>query len=164
VREEIEATPLPGHGILPPTHTPEPESELLSEPESVSAPKSELVAEPEPELTPTAIEVTVEELCSAYETDKVATDTKFTGRIIKITGIVGRIIDGFVLTDIPNTNVVVLDGADEEKGWFVLCEFDKKHGPELNQLTIGQMITVQGKCDSYKVDLHIRDCVLVGRE
>jgi len=164
VREEIKATPLPSHEILPPTHTPESEPELVSEPESISAPKPESVAEPKPELMPTAIEVTVEELCSAYETDKVATDAKFTGRIIKVTGIMDRIIDGFLLIDIPNTDVVVLDGANEEAGWFVLCEFDKKHGPELNQLTIGQMITVQGKCDGYKADIHIRDCVLVGWE
>ncbi len=191
VTEETAPSPPPTHGTLPPTHTPEPEREPMPEPEPESMPEpqpeptpepepelapeleSEPVPEPEPEsmpepqpepmpeskpeLTPTAIEVSVEELSSAYRVDKVAADAKFTNRILKVTGVVDRI----VVNDIHDVYYIILTSAEKKEEWNVRCTFDKKHAPKLNRLTAGQTVTVQGEYDGYRINILMRDCVLV---
>jgi len=145
--EETGATPLPSYGTLPPTHTPELEPE----------PMPEIELAPESEPTPTEIEVTVEELHSAYEADKVAADAKFTNKILKVTGVVDRI----VVTDIHDIYYIILTSAEKKEEWNVRCTFDKEHGAKLNRLTAGQAVTVQGKYDGYRINILMRDCVLV---
>ena len=145
--EETGATPLPSYGTLPPTHTPEPEPE----------PMPEIELAPESEPTPTEIEVTVEELHSAYEADKVAADAKFTNKILKATGVVDRI----VVEDIHDIYYIILTSAEKKEEWNVRCTFDKEHGAKLNRLTAGQTAMVQGKYDGYRINILMRDCVLV---
>jgi len=175
VIEETAPSPPPNHGTLPPTYTlesepesitePEPELKPELEPESITEPEPELkpekqregILEPEPEPTPTAIEITVEELCSAYRVDKVAADAKFTNKILTVTGVVGRM----VVNDIHDVYYIILTSAEKKEEWNVRCKFDKKHAPKLNRLTAGQTVTTQGKYDGYKINILIRDCVLV---
>ncbi len=189
VREETEAAVLPSPGTLPPTHTLEPEPEPVLEPEPVAKPKAksvpkpkpkpapkpkaksvpkskakpvpkpepEPVSEPEPESAPTAIEVTVEELLSAYEADAAAADAKFANEILKVTGVVDRI----EVKDILDIHYIILTSAEKGILQDIRCTFDKKHGPELNQLTKGQTVTVRGKYDGSIIDICLRDCVLV---
>jgi len=175
VIEETAPSPPPNHGTLPPTYTleserepmPEPEPELKPElePESITEPKPELasekqregIPEPEPEPTPTAIEITVEELCSAYRVDKVAADAKFANKILTVTGVVGRV----VVNDIHDVYYIILTSAEKKEEWNVRCTFDKKHEPELNRLAAGQTVTAQGKYNGFKINILMRDCVLV---
>jgi len=145
--EETGATPLPSYGTLLPTHTSEPEPEPMPEPELA----------PESEPTPTEIEVTVEELHSAYEADKVAADAKFTNKILKVTGVVDRI----VVKDIHDIYYIILTSAEKKEEWNVRCTFDKEHGAKLNRLKAGQAVTVHGKYDGYRINILMRDCVLV---
>jgi len=142
MREEIEASLLPGHGALPQMHALEPEPKPKPEPEP----------EPEPE-----IEVTVAELLSAYATEGVAADARFVGKIVKVTGLVDRI----EVKDALEIYYITLTGAEANLLQNIKCVFDRKHGPDLNQLMTGQTVTVQGKYDGSIMDIRMSDCVLV---
>ncbi len=110
----------------------------------------------EPEPMPVAIEVTVKELVSAYETDEETADTGFGNRILKVTGLVNRI-------EIKDTLDIYYITLSDEKNLLqsVRCMFDKGHEDDLNQLRKGQMVTVQGKFDGSLIEIRMIDCVLV---
>jgi len=161
----------------------EPEPEPMPEPvpETTSESKPEPVAEPEPELTPepeskpilkpepeprpksepgpssAVIEVTVDELLSAYAMDEVAADERFGDKILKVTGIVNRI----EVKDYLDFDYIILTNAENSLFQHARCFFDKKHGPELSQLTTGQKVTVQGTYNGSMINIRLRDCVLV---
>ncbi len=137
---------------------PEPEPELMSEPEPVlaSEPEPKPIPETEFEPVPNVIEITVEELYSAYR-DKIAADAKFTNKNLKVTGVVDKI----VVNDIHEIYYIMLTSAEKKEEWHVRCTFDKNYRPELNRLTTTQTVTAQGKYDGYRVNILIRDCVLV---
>ena len=149
---------------------PEPKTKPKPKPKAkrkrVVKPKDEPEPEPEPgpelkstsESESTAIEVTVEELHSAFEADKVAAEAQFANKILRVTGVVGRI----AVDDIIDKPCIILSSADETLLKNVLCAFDKKHGPELNRLTAGQTATVQGKYDGCTINILMIDCVMVG--
>ncbi|GAI55380.1 unnamed protein product, partial [marine sediment metagenome] len=113
--------------------------------------------EPVPEPAPGTIEVTVEELYSAYSADEVAADAKFTNKILTVTGVVDRI----TVNDVHDIYYIILASAEKKEQWNVRCKFDRKHGPQLNRLTAGQTVTAQGKYDGYKVNILMKDCVLL---
>lgn len=110
----------------------------------------------EPEPMPAAIEVTVKELASAYETDEETADARFGNKILKVTGLVKRI-------EVKDTLDIHYITLSEEGDLLqsVRSMFDKGHEDELNRLTKGQMVTVQGKFDGSIVQLRMRHCVLV---
>ena len=134
----------------------EPEPEPMSELEPVSEVEREL--QPQPEQTTSALEVTVEELLSAYKEDGAAADARFMNKILKVTGLVNRI----ELEDFLDFSYITLTGTEKSLLQNVRCIFDKKYGPELSQLTTGQRVAVQGKYDGSMINLRMRDCVLVG--
>jgi hypothetical protein len=133
------------------------EPEPVAKPEPVVKPEPEPVTEPQPEPTPATIEVTVEELYSAYRADKMAADAKFTDKILRVTGVVDRI----TVNDVHGIYYIILASAEKKEQWNVRCTFDKKHGPQLDRLTAGQTVTAQGKYNGYKVNILMKDCVLV---
>ncbi|GAI64705.1 unnamed protein product [marine sediment metagenome] len=140
-----------------PEPVPEPEPEPVPEPEPEPVPELKPEPEPVPEPAPGTIEVTVEELYSAYSADEVAADAKFTNKILKVTGVVDRI----TVNDVHDIYYIILASAEKKAQWNVRCKFDRKHGPQLNRLTAGQTVTAQGKYDGYKVNILMKDCVLV---
>ncbi len=171
MREETELSLLPDYGAVPPMHTLESKSEpvLESEPEPIIEPEPVLESEPEPiiepepvleaepEPLPAAIEVTAEEVLSAYETDGVVADAKFASKILKVTGVVNRI----EVSDVRDVYEIRLTSAEKTRLESVRCTFDKRHGAELERLTTGQTVAVQGKYNGSMIDIRIRDCVLV---
>jgi len=110
----------------------------------------------EPEPMSAAIEVTVKELASAYETDEEIADARFRNKILKVTGLVKRI-------EVKDTLDIRYVTLSDEKNLLqsIRCMFDKGHEDELNQLRKGQMVTVQGKFGGSIVQLGMRHCVLV---
>ncbi len=128
-----------------------PESQPEPEPETKPKPK------PESELPPGIVGITVEELSVAYDADKVAADTKFQGKILWVTGIVDRV----VIKEVLDTVYILLTDAGKRGTWKVRCSFEKTYAPELNRLKAGQTVTVQGKYDSYRINILLIDCVLV---
>jgi len=165
---ELEPEPKPIAGLEP---EPRPIEELKSMPESEAKPveEPELKAEAEPEVkpveepesmpepAPAAIEVTIEELISAYEADGVAADAKFTDKILNVTGVVARI----EINEVLDVHYIVLASADKRLLQSIRCVFEKKHEPELSKLTRGQTVTVQGKYDGSIIDIRLKDCVIV---
>ncbi len=133
----------------------EPEPESMSELEPVSEVEREL--QPQPEQTTSALEVTVEELLSAYKEDGAAADARFMNKILKVTGLVNRI----ELEDYLDFSYITLTGTEKSLLQNVRCIFDKKYGPELSQLTTGQRVTVQGKYDGSMINMRLRGCVLI---
>jgi hypothetical protein len=140
---------------------PEPEPESKAEPETKPELESEVEtipeSEKEAELEPAAMELTVEELLSAYETDEVVADAKFVNKILRVTGVVAMI-------DIKNkleTHYIRLTGAEEDLLQSVQCVFNKKHAPALEQLEKGQTVTVQGTYNGSIIAIRMVDCVLV---
>jgi len=110
----------------------------------------------EPEPMPAAIEVTVKELASAYETNEETADARFGNRILKVTGLVNRI-------EVKDTLDIHYITLSDEKSLLqsVRCMFDKGHEDKLNRLRKGEMVTVQGKFHGSIVQLGMRHCVLV---
>jgi len=157
-----EAKPIPESKLEP-----EPESMLESEPEPVSESQREPIPEPEREVEPipesklepepVAMELTVEELLLAYATDGVAADTKFVNKLLRVTGVVAMID----VKDMLDTHYIRLAGAERNLLQSVRCLFDKKHAPVLQQLVIGQTITVQGIYNGSIIEIRMMDCVLV---
>jgi uncharacterized Zn finger protein (UPF0148 family) len=113
--------------------------------------------QPELKSTPPTIEVTVDELYAAYKADKTAADAKFLDKLLKLTGIVARI----VATGISGMRFIVLVGTDEEERQVALCEFNRRHGSKVTQLTTGQTVTVQGRCEGYQIHIIMKDCDLI---
>jgi len=130
-------------------------------PEPVPEVEPEPVPEPEPEPMPAAepgtMVVTVEELYSAYSADEVAADAKFTDKTLRVTGVVDRI----TVNDVQDIYYIILASAEKKEQWNVRCTFDRKYGAQLNRLTTGQTVTVQGEYDGYKMNILMKDCVLV---
>ena len=159
---EREVEPVPESKLEP-----EPESMLESEPEPVLESQREPIPEPEREVEPVpkselepelvAMELTVEELFSAYATDEVAADTKFANKLLRVTGVV-IMID---VKDMLDTHYIRLTRAERNLLQNVRCMFDKKHAPMLQQLVIGQTVTVQGIYNGSIIEIRMMDCVLV---
>ena len=139
---------------------------LVGSPKRVETPASPLpngssvtqthILKSECEPSPIAVEVSVEELYVAYKMDKVAADAKFENKTLRVTGVVDRI----VVKDIDDIHYIILSRGEKKKEWNVRCTFDKQRAPKLNQLTVGQAVTVQGKYHGYKTNILMRDCVL----
>jgi len=92
------------------------------------------------------VEVTVEELYSLFAMQS-----------FKVTGVVNKI----VLEDSLNVYYILLAGTNKNVELDVQCMFDKKHLSELNQLTKGQNVTVEGNYAGYIINMLMRNCVLV---
>ena len=144
----IEFKPEPG-----PEPKPELEPVLQPEPEPEPAPVPEL----EPEPTTGAIAVTVKELNSAYNADRTAANAKLTDKILKVTGVVSKI----VVREHLDIQYLLLASARSPEQWNVRCTFDKQHGPQLGRLTAGETVTLQGKYAGYERNIIMKECVLV---
>ena len=176
---EPEPTPEPELELAPePEPVSEPEPEPIAEPEPVPEPEPipepiaesepvpesepEPIAEPEPapvlepEPTSGVIESTVEQLNSAYQADKIAANKKLTNNILKVTGV----IDKIVVREHLDIQYILLTSAKKRALWNVRCTFEKKYGAQLNRLETGQTVTVQGKYDGYERNIIMKECVL----
>ena len=134
---------------------PEPQPEPMPEPEPEPVPEPE--SKPQPESTSAAGGITVEELYSAFRADEVAADAKFTNQTLMVTGVV----DIVMVNDVHDIYYIILASAEKKEQWNVRCKFDKKHRPQLNRLAAGQTVTAQGKYNGYRVNILMKDCVLV---
>ncbi len=156
LRSKPEPAPQPQHAVQP---RQEPQPELRSKPEPAPEPQHAVQPhqEPQPEPLPPALEITVDELLSAYEADGAGADAKFANKVLKITGLVNRI----QARETFGTHYITLTGVKKKLLLQeVRCFFDQKFAPELNLLTPGQTVTVQGKYDGSLVNIRLGDCIL----
>jgi len=157
-----------------PEPAPEPEPEPAIEPESEPelkqvaepvaapepAPAPEAVAEAEPVLEPEsasgAIVITVAQLNSMYNADRAAANAKLANKILKITGVVEKV----VVREHLGIQYMLLANSGSQRQWNVRCTFDEKHGSALKKLTSGEMATVQGEYAGYERNIILKNCVL----
>lgn len=140
----------------------EPETEDGVTPVAEAEPGPEAVEAVEEETEPVKIiqpdmEITVEELLATYTADEAAAEDKFKDKVLKITGTVGRI----EVRDYLDFDYINLTNAEGNILEHVRCFFAKESGPELNQLEIGQRITVQGTYDGSIISMRLKGCMLV---
>ena len=88
---------------------------------------------------------------------RAAADEKFSGKVIKLTGVVNRI----EVKDYQDFDYINLTNAEDNILDHVRCFFDKKHGPELTELAMGQKVAVVGTYDGSLVSMRLRSCRLV---
>ena len=104
------------------------------------------------------MELTVDELISAYETEGPAADAKFANKILKVTGVISRI-------DVKEAQALFSLTLEAKNSsplrQSVRCIFSREHGSELQQLIKSQTVTVQGKYDGSIINISMRDCHLV---
>jgi len=155
---------------------PEPEAETAEEavaeaeelepvPEPIPAPEVQARAmakqaavpllEPEPEAD--MVTATVDELNSAFNADKRATNDKLTDKVLKVTGTVDKIF----VKDHLDIYYIMLSGLAKPAKWQVRCTFGREHSPQLTRLTVGQTETVTGKYAGYERNIILKDCHLV---
>lgn len=147
-REQTGTLPLPDDSSLPPIHTLESKSEPTLDSELAPKPKRQPKSKRKSDrgLVVAPVEVTVEELYSLFAMQS-----------FKVTGVVNKI----VLEDSLNVYYILLAGTNKNVELDVQCMFDKKHLSELNQLTKGQNVTVEGNYAGYIINMLMRNCVLV---
>ncbi|GAI27694.1 unnamed protein product, partial [marine sediment metagenome] len=78
-------------------------------------------------------------------------------KTLTVTGVVDRI----TVNDVHDIYYIILASAEKKEQWNVRCVFDRKYGAQLNRLAAGQTVTVQGKYNGYRVNILMKDCVLV---
>ncbi|MFC1982095.1 hypothetical protein ACFLUN_01290 [Chloroflexota bacterium] len=127
----------------------EPEAEIEADPAPIPAPG--------PETTPAEMDIAVEELLSAYETEGADADKRFSDKILKVTGVVDRI----EVKDRLDIYYMNLGSAEKNYLQHLRCVFNRYNSSDLNQLEAGQTVTVQGRYDGSIMDICMRDCVLV---
>ena len=152
---DLEPEPVP-EPELEPTPVAEPEPEPQPEPVPVTEPAPKPVPELAPEPTTGAIAVTVDELNSAFNTDKAAANAKLMNKILKVTGTVDKI---FVKEHL-DIQYIMLTSSGNRENWSVRCTFGREYGPHLTRLSPGQMETVQGKYAGYERNIILKDCAL----
>ena len=71
------------------------------------------------------------------------------------------VVDRIEIKEVLDHYYITLTTAEKSLLQTIRCTFDKKHEPELNQLTIGQTVMVQGLYDGSMIDVRMKDCILV---
>jgi hypothetical protein len=137
----------------------EPEPILEAEPatEAESTSEEGPVVETEEEKPPGIITITIDELNEACRADKKAAEDRFAGSILQITAEVGR-IPPMESTERP---CLILVGSGKSAARNILCVFDEQHEAAISRLSVGQLVTVQGKYDGCVINILVNDCVLV---
>jgi ribosomal protein L37E len=153
---------------LEPEPEPEAEPELEVELETELEPEPEPEVEPEPQPTPALeakleaasgeIELSVEELNSVYQANRLAANARLTDKILTVTGVVDKVF----VRDHLDIRYVVLTNLKKKAQWNVRCTFGAESISELSRLSEGQTVRVQGKYDGYGKNIILKDCVLVG--
>ncbi|HEY42103.1 MAG TPA: hypothetical protein G4O18_09670 [Dehalococcoidia bacterium] len=136
---------------------PEPVLETETKTEVESASEEGPVVEVGEEESPGIVPVTIEELNEACKADKKAAEERFAGSILQITAEIGR-IPPMESTEKP---CLILVSSGKSRARNVLCAFGKQHEAAISSLSVGQLVTVQGKYDGCVINILINDCVLV---
>jgi len=144
-----------------PVTAPDSEAEPVAEiePEVETAPAPAPVAAPalEPDSATGTINVTVEELNAALNSDKAGASSKLLDKVLKVTGTVDKVF----ARDNLDIYYIILAGAGGPSTRQVRCTFNREHGAFLSRLTEGQTATVQGTYTGYERNIILKECSLV---
>ena len=154
VETKTEAPPQPVPAPAPVAEEkPEPIPESPPAPVSASPP-----AVPEKlEITKNGVVTTVAALNHFFQTDRAGTNTKLKDQTIRVTGEVEKVF----VRDHLDIRYIVLTSEPKAGPWSVRCSFEKEAVPELNRLSTGQSVTVQGIYDGYGKNIIIKECSII---
>jgi len=150
---------------------PTPEIVLAEKPEPEPVTEADEMLQTKAEATPQAVleqekesepisGVTVAELCSSYQSYGMAGHNEFENRAFLVSGT----LDSIVIKDIVGQYYITLsDNAPHPLG-NIHCRFKKEDVSELNRLTIGQALKVQGVYEGFVTNIVLTDCVIVSCE
>ncbi|OGO22708.1 MAG: hypothetical protein A2144_06680 [Chloroflexi bacterium RBG_16_50_9] len=156
-----ESEPAPAPRPVP---TPIPRPATPPQPEL----KMEPAAKPEPEIDPRPvlikleaasgeIQVSVDEINSVFQSDKLSANAKLTAKILTVTGIVEKV---FVREHLE-IRYLVLTGTRRMTVWKVRGTFGKENGSLLGKLAEGQTVAVRGEYDGYGNNIIMKNCAVV---
>ncbi len=97
-------------------------------------------------------------MISDYAEDATAADARYSGQLLKISGVVSRV----ETNDAMDVHYIILVSTDQEQLQSIRCVFDKKYGPELSRLEKGQKATIQGIYEGSLIDFRMKDCAIIG--
>ena len=106
--------------------------------------------------TSSELHVSAMALVDDYKNNEVAADEKYKGKTLKVNGFIGDI-----KKDITDTMYVILQSGGDYELRNVQCFFADSEKEKLTQLSKGQVITVEGRCDGLMMNVLLRDCVIV---
>jgi hypothetical protein len=135
----------------------EPVAEAVEEVEETRGPVAEAAEEAEEPSEPEIVLITIEELNRICREDSEAAEARFANTILQVIGVVARIPP---MQSIENP-CLILTNAEKSVARTLLCVFDKQYEAAINKLSVGQMVTVQGKYDGCVINILLNDCVLV---
>lgn len=107
-----------------------------------------------PETTATAETVDMQKFIDEFDENSVAAETKWKGKLVKMTGYVGNIDEGLL----GETYVILNPVADEYYfGTAIQCYFESKES--VTNLKKGQKVTLQGEVGSESIfNISINKC------
>ncbi len=158
LESETEAVRRYQHRYTPPGEEAEGPAETATPEAAGGAPTGE--AGPAGEVSPDRLVLTVDELHGLCQGGRQSVDARFTGKTLRVTGVVGRVHG----PDIVENPLVILTSAGQTPVRSVLCLFAGDQAEAVSRLTTGQKVTVEGRYDSCTINVLITDCVLVDRE
>jgi hypothetical protein len=156
--EEVEEAREPvAEAVEEVEETREPVAEAIEEAEETREPVAEAIEEAEEPSEPEIVLITIEELNRICREDSEAAEARFANTILQVIGVVARIPP---MQSIENP-CLILTNAEKSVARTLLCVFDKQYEAAINKLSVGQMVTVQGKYDGCVINILLNDCVLV---
>jgi len=118
--------------------------------------EAEVIEETEENREPEIVPITLEELDRICREDSEAAEARFAVTILQVIGVVVR-IPPMESTENP---CIILTNSEKSVARNLLCVFDRQHEAAIKQLSVGQMVTVQGKYDGCVINILLNDCVL----
>lgn len=107
-------------------------------------------------ITPdTRVEVKISsaDLLASFIEDESKANSDFVERIIEVKGVVKEV------TFLNNRYTVLLQGQGEYA--CLICDMDEDEVDQINEVTIGDTITLKGVCKGFLMDAILLNCVLV---
>lgn len=101
--------------------------------------------------------LTVDEIYTIFDADRANAMDAYKDKSIKLSGVYYRLISSEQL----EITYAILTSRQHYGELQVSCTFDKKYENELQQLTVGSYVTIDGKFSGYGARILIRDCILV---
>jgi hypothetical protein len=101
-------------------------------------------------------DLTVEELCSSYQSYGMEGHDEFKNRVFRVTGTVTSI----VIKDTVSQYYVDLTGSKPHPLGDIHCMFKERDVSELKGLTIDQGLTIQGRYNGFVTNIILVDCVI----
>ena len=97
--------------------------------------------------------ISAEKLAASYIADQESADHTYKGKIVEVYGIIKEI------TFVNKTNTIILQS--DHKNFNVLCDmqFDSSEG--LQNLSVGQKVTIKGICKGFLHDVILLNCMLI---